>query len=84
MIKCSLCPSVCSISACLLKAVILIGPGICHGIAGNGYAFLVMYRLTGELEYLYRAQCFADVMFQKKVQEYSRTPDNPYSYVRNV
>jgi len=23
------------------------GPGICHGIAGSGYVFLLLYRLTG-------------------------------------
>lgn len=24
------------------------GPGICHGAAGSGYAFLLFYRLTKE------------------------------------
>ena len=24
------------------------GPGICHGIAGNGYSFLSLYRVTEE------------------------------------
>ena len=23
------------------------GPGICHGVAGSGYVFLLLYRLTG-------------------------------------
>ena len=32
------------------------GPGICHGVAGSGYVFLLMYRLTGEEKYLYRAE----------------------------
>ena len=31
------------------------GYGICHGTAGNGYAFLAMYRLTQEQKYLYQA-----------------------------
>lgn len=31
------------------------GYGICHGTAGNGYAFLTLYKLTQEKKYLYRA-----------------------------
>ena len=31
------------------------GYGICHGTAGNGYAFLSLYRTTREKKYLYRA-----------------------------
>ncbi|KAL0357632.1 UNVERIFIED_CONTAM: LanC-like protein GCL2 [Sesamum calycinum] len=38
----------------LLKRV-----GICHGISGNAYVFLSLYRLTGIVEYLYRAKAFA-------------------------
>lgn len=35
------------------------GPGVCHGTAGNGYAFLKLYRRTGEALWLARARCFA-------------------------
>ncbi|KAJ8567876.1 hypothetical protein K7X08_020598 [Anisodus acutangulus] len=38
----------------LLKRV-----GICHGVSGNSYLFLSLYRLTGKVEYLYRAKAFA-------------------------
>ncbi|XP_036766234.2 lanC-like protein 2 isoform X2 [Manis pentadactyla] len=31
------------------------GYGICHGTAGNGYAFLSLYHLTQDKKYLYRA-----------------------------
>ena len=31
------------------------GYGICHGVAGNGYAFLVAYKMTGDPKYLHRA-----------------------------
>jgi hypothetical protein len=34
-------------------------PGLCHGTAGNGYAFLRMHELTGEREWLDRARRFA-------------------------
>uniref|UniRef100_F1LD19 LanC-like protein 3 n=1 Tax=Ascaris suum TaxID=6253 RepID=F1LD19_ASCSU len=30
------------------KGVLHKGPGICHGVAGSGYAFLLYYRLTHE------------------------------------
>ncbi len=35
------------------------GAGICHGTAGNGYAFLAIYRRTGEPKWLDRARAFA-------------------------
>lgn len=44
----------------LLKRV-----GICHGISGNTYVFLSLYRLTGKPEYLYRAKAFASFLLDK-------------------
>jgi lantibiotic modifying enzyme len=35
------------------------GPGLCHGTAGNGYAFLELFRLTGDERWLERARAFA-------------------------
>ena len=35
------------------------GPGLCHGTAGNGFAFLRLYELTGDPRWLRRARCFA-------------------------
>jgi hypothetical protein len=35
------------------------GPGLCHGTAGNGYAFLALYRRTGDARWLVRARSFA-------------------------
>ena len=35
------------------------GAGLCHGTAGNGYAFLKLYRRTGEAIWLGRARAFA-------------------------
>lgn len=35
------------------------GPGLCHGTAGNGYAFLKLHRRTGETRWLERARAFA-------------------------
>ncbi|TGZ72068.1 hypothetical protein CRM22_002303 [Opisthorchis felineus] len=54
------------------------GPGICHGVAGSGYAFLLMFRLTGELVYLHRAAMFATFM-QSDTFRQARRPDCPHS-----
>jgi lantibiotic modifying enzyme len=35
------------------------GPGLCHGTAGNGYAFLALHRRTGDALWLERARAFA-------------------------
>ena len=35
------------------------GPGICHGTAGNGYAFLKTFKRTGDEKWLDRARRFA-------------------------
>src|SRR6266536_3427584 len=35
------------------------GPGICHGTAGNGYAFLKAFERTSDERWLERARCFA-------------------------
>lgn len=55
------------------------GPGICHGIAGNGYVHLMMYRLTKDAKYLHRAVCFAQFLMTQEFQTQARTPDNPFS-----
>jgi len=61
------------------KGLLRKGPGICHGVAGSGYVFLLLYRLTNEDEYLYRAQKFSEFMQTKEFQTGARTPDSPYS-----
>jgi lantibiotic modifying enzyme len=35
------------------------GPGLCHGTAGNGYAFLKLWKRTGDPKWLERARAFA-------------------------
>ncbi|PNX71575.1 lanC-like protein 2-like [Trifolium pratense] len=62
----------------LLKRV-----GICHGVSGNTYVFLSLYRLTGNKEYLYRAKgfsCFLLDNAQKLIAEGKmHGGDRPYS-----
>ncbi|KAK0175921.1 hypothetical protein PV328_000110 [Microctonus aethiopoides] len=61
------------------KGLLRKGPGICHGIAGNGYAFLLLYRLTDDIIYLQRAAMFADFLRNDNFKSNANTPDEPYS-----
>ncbi|XP_062865706.1 glutathione S-transferase LANCL1-like [Trichomycterus rosablanca] len=54
------------------------GYGLCHGAAGNAYAFLALYRLTQEPRHLYRACMFADWCMNYG-KHGCRTPDTPFS-----
>lgn len=62
----------------LLKRV-----GICHGISGNTYVFLSLYRLTGNEEYLYRAKAFTAFLHDRALGFISEGKmqggDRPYS-----
>lgn len=62
------------------KGLLRKGPGICHGVAGNAYVFLLMYRLTGgDRKHLYRALCFRRFLESEQFLCESREPDCPYS-----
>ncbi|KAL2937709.1 LanC-like protein GCL2 [Bienertia sinuspersici] len=67
----------------LLKRV-----GICHGISGNAYVFLSLYRVTGTLNYLYRAKAFASFLLdnaQKLIAtRQMHGGDNPYSLFEGI
>lgn len=55
------------------------GPGICHGIAGSGYVFLLLYRLTGDHKHLHRAAKFADFLTTDQFTREANIPDRPLS-----
>lgn len=61
------------------KGLLLKGPGICHGVTGNAYAFLLMYRLTQDPKYLYRADKFMEFLQDPQFLRDANTPDYPYS-----
>lgn len=61
------------------RGILLKGPGICHGVAGSGYAFLLLYRQTFENEWLDKAKVFALIMLSESFKKASRTPDCPWS-----
>jgi len=47
------------------------GPGLCHGTAGNGYALLKTYAVTGEEIWLDRARVFATAALAQLQGRYS-------------
>ncbi|KFD50875.1 hypothetical protein M514_08188 [Trichuris suis] len=61
------------------KGLLRKGPGICHGVSGNAYVFLILYQITGEAKYLYRAFSFAHFMDSIEFMQSARKPDSPYS-----
>lgn len=72
------------------RGVILKGNGLCHGIAGNAYTFLSLYRATGDKRHLSRAAAFAALLRLPELQEAMRhqpdgqrqvpgVPDSPCS-----
>ncbi|KAL8167313.1 hypothetical protein V2J09_008812 [Rumex salicifolius] len=67
----------------LLKRV-----GICHGISGNTYVFLSLYRLTGNAQYLYRAKAFASFLHdraERLISEgFMHGGDRPFSMFEGI
>jgi lantibiotic modifying enzyme len=55
------------------------GSGICHGIAGNGYAFLSTYRKTKNKQHLYQAVTFAEIILENLPEDVCKLSDHPYS-----
>lgn len=62
--------------------------GICHGISGNAYVFLSLYRLTHNEEFLYRAKAFACFLLDKAhkliAEGQMHRGDSPYSLFEGV
>uniref|UniRef100_A0A5B7ADD2 Putative lanC-like protein GCR2 n=1 Tax=Davidia involucrata TaxID=16924 RepID=A0A5B7ADD2_DAVIN len=67
----------------LLKRV-----GVCHGISGNTYVFLSLYRLTGNVKFLYRAKAFTCFLLGKAQKLISEGKmhggDRPYSLFEGI
>lgn len=61
------------------RGLLLKGYSVCHGVAGNGYTFLQLYRLTQDNMHLHRAAIFAEWCLSSDTRQCSRTPDRPYS-----
>ena len=61
------------------KGLLKKGPGLCHGIGGHGYVHLMLYRLTNQEKYLYRACKFAEFMKTTQFKTEANIPDHPAS-----
>jgi hypothetical protein len=55
------------------------GYGLCHGTAGNGYAFLKLYRRTGDPLWLERARSFAVHAIAQRDRMRQRTGQGRYT-----
>jgi lanthionine synthetase-like protein len=55
------------------------GSNLCHGTAGNGYAFLKLYRRSGEARWLERARRFAMHAIQQQQRDLMAYGQNRYS-----
>lgn len=60
------------------RGLLTKGLGLCHGISGNAYAFLSLYRVTKDEQYKSRAQQFAQFMVDHW-KELKDVPDAPLS-----
>ena len=59
------------------RGVLKKGFGLCHGTAGNAYAFLMLYRCTGSEEYYYRALKMAEVAWSDEARQEVATTWDP-------
>jgi len=55
------------------------GNGLCHGVAGNAYAFLTLYRATSEERQLHRALHFARFTLSDRPRRHPQVPNRPGS-----
>jgi len=61
------------------KGLLRKGPSLCHGIAGNGYVFLLLYRITNDLLHVHRARQFSRFMQTDEFKTNARVPDRAHS-----
>jgi len=61
------------------EGLLVKGPGLCHGVSGNAYAFLTLYNATNNPIYIWRAVEFIHAYFTPEYQSFMSKPDSPYS-----
>ncbi|KAI6659020.1 LanC-like protein 2 [Oopsacas minuta] len=59
------------------RGLLTKGHNLCHGVSGNAYAFLSLFRHTHDSKYLRQARAFAEWIMDREDTE--GTPDNPFS-----
>ena len=66
------------------KGLLRKGLGLCHGIAGNAYAFLALYRQSQDVQHLYRAWRFCEATWHPEVLKAIGDTADPQRKVRGV
>ena len=66
------------------RGLLLKGLSLCHGLAGNAYAFLALARWTGDDVQLARAHAFAAMMGDERYLQLIAQQDDPQRRVRGV
>ena len=59
--------------------IFLLGSGICHGTAGNAYAFLAAYKSTSNMHYLHKALVFTRIIIRLGANDCCSRADRPTS-----
>ncbi|KAI3388796.1 hypothetical protein SNEBB_010784, partial [Seison nebaliae] len=54
------------------------GPGLCHGIIGNAYMLLLIYKESNNIKWKNRAECFFQFLLSEQYRDCDQ-PDNPSS-----
>lgn len=61
------------------RGLLTKGLGLCHGVAGNGYAFLTLHRATDDPRWHHAALSFARFMLTEEGRALHDVPDRPHS-----
>jgi len=59
------------------------GRSLCHGVTGNGYVFLELYKITKDLTYWHKALKFLEFCWSDTAREMDE-PDTPWSLFEGV
>lgn len=65
------------------RGILKKGYSICHGVSGNAYAFMHLYKATDKILYLHRTACFVDWCTNYPQKE-GRKPDSLYSLFEGI
>ncbi|CAD5226628.1 unnamed protein product [Bursaphelenchus xylophilus] len=61
------------------RGILKKGPGICHGVSGNGYSLLLLSRVMSDPQLLLKAKAFAVIMMDPNFESLANVPDSPFS-----
>ena len=59
------------------RGLLTKGHGLCHGVSGNAYALLTLFRYTQDSRYIRQARAFAEWVMER--EDTAGTADSPFS-----